>query len=128
MNLHYRTVFLVNAIFSIVFGLAFLVMPAIALNEAGFDVLIPEKFISQFFGATMLTLGLVLWFVKDVTDQGIQKGIGSAMLFGSVLGVVVSAIGLAGGMMQKNGWIVPVVYFLFAIDYTFMLFVQPRMK
>jgi hypothetical protein len=128
MNLHYRTVFLVNAIFSIVFGLAFLVMPAIALNEAGFDVLIPEKFISQFFGATMLTLGLVLWFVKDVTDQGIQKGIGSAMLFGSVLGVVVSAIGLAGGMMQKNGWIIPVVYFLFAIDYTFMLFVQPRMK
>lgn len=128
MNLHYRTVFLVNAIFSIVFGLAFLVMPAIALNEAGFDGLIPEKFISQFFGATMLTLGLVLWFVKDVTDQDIQKGIGRTMLFGSVLGVVVSVIGLAGGMMQKNGWIVPVVYFLFAIDYTFMLFVQPRMK
>jgi hypothetical protein len=121
-------VFVVHAIVAVAIGLFFMIVPAIALNQTGFDGRIPEKLLSQFFGVTMLTLGLVLWFVRDVTEPAILKGLAVALLVGSVLGMIVSAIGMFGGLMQKNGWIVILVYFLFALDYAFMLFVKPRMK
>jgi hypothetical protein len=124
----YKTVFVVHAIIAIALGLFFMIVPGIALDQTGFDGRVAEKLLSQFFGVTMLTLGLVLWFVKNVTDQAILRGLAIALLIGSVLGMIISAIGLYNGMMKNNGWIAVLVYFLFAIDYAFMLFVKPKMN
>lgn len=124
----YKTVFVVHAIIAIAIGLFFMIVPGMALNQTGFDGRIPEKLLSQFFGITMLTLGLVLWFLKNVTDQAVLRGLAIALLIGSVLGMIISAIGMYAGMMQKNGWLVVLVYFLLAIDYAYMLFVKSRVK
>jgi len=124
----YKVVFVINALVALVFGVAFLVVPTIALKQFGVDEYASTKLVLQFFGTGLLTIGLLAWFAKNVTDAGVQKGMGVAMLIGSVAGLVMSVIGVATGAVRTLGWLAIVIYAVFVLGYGFLLFLRPRMK
>jgi len=124
----YKVVFVINALVALVFGVAFLVVPTIALKQFGVDEYASTKLVLQFFGTGLLTIGLLAWFAKNVTDAGVQKGMGVAMLIGSVAGLVMSVIGVATGAVRTLGWLAIVIYAVFVLGYGFLVFLQPRMK
>lgn len=125
----YKMMFVLNVIVALVCGAAFLFVPMPMLELFGAETYVIAKLLGQFFGSAMIALGLLLWFTKDVEDANIQKGMGYAMFASSLLGLVVSIIAVAiDGVIRNYGWIVIVVYILFALGYGFLLFMQPRMK
>jgi hypothetical protein len=126
----YRLLFLVNAFVAFALGLGFLIVPALALDQFGVEQYASTKLVSQFFGTTLLALGLMLWFAKDVSDAGQQKGMSVALLLGAVAGLVVTVIGIspASGVIRSNGWIAILIYVLFALGYGFLVFLKPRMQ
>lgn len=124
----YKVIFVINALVAVVFGIAFLVVPTIALRQFGVDEYASTKLILQFFGTGLLTIGLLTWFAKDVVDANVQKGMGVAMLIGSLAGLVMSIIGVATGSVRILGWLVIVIYAVFTLAYGFLLFLRPRMK
>ena len=126
----YRLVFFANAIVAFVFGLAFLLAPALMLGYFGTETYASTLLIGRFFGTAMISLGLLLWFAKDVTDSGLQRGMGIALFISAILGLVVNVIGTspASGVIRSYGWLTITIYVLFALGYGYLVFLKPRMK
>jgi len=124
--MNYRIMFLINALVAVLFGLAFLIVPTLALKQFGVDEYAATRLVSQFFGTALLTVGLLLWFAKDITDANLLKGAGIALLVGSVTGLIITVIGTAAGILRTNWWIAALVYGLFGLVYAYMVFLKPR--
>jgi ABC-type Fe3+-siderophore transport system permease subunit len=123
----YKVLFVINAIVVLALGLALFFVPNAVLGQFRMDARIPEIFLSRVVGAALATIGLLLWFAKDA-DEAAQKNLGIAALAGTVLGVVVTVMGVASGVVRANGWIAIVVELLFGLGYAFLLFLQPRVN
>jgi hypothetical protein len=126
--MNYRTLFLINSFIAFLLGAAFMVVPSRVIDQFGVDNYVSTKMAAQFFGTAMVALGLLLWFAKDVTSEGVQKGMGVALLVGAVAGLVVTVIGTAAGTLRTNGWLAIMAYVLFGFGYAFLVFLKPRMR
>lgn len=124
--MNYRTMFFLNAFIAVLLGLGFLVVPGRILGQFGVDGYAATKLLSQFFGAAMLGLGLLLWFAKDVTEGNLQKGMGIALLVGAMAGLITTLVGTTAGILRANWWIAVVVYAILGLAYAYLVFVKPR--
>lgn len=121
-----KLLFILNAVVVLVLGLALLFAPEPTLAQFGTETRVPELHMARFLGAALATLGLLLWFAKDSSDAGVQKGMAFAMLGGTVLALLVTLLGLP--IIRNFSWVVILVEVVFALGYVFVLFLQPRMK
>jgi hypothetical protein len=126
----YKVLFVINAAVVLVLGLALVFVPANVLSQFGTETRVPELLLARFFGAALTTVGLLLWFAKDAAEEAVQKNLALALLIGTVLGLIVTVMGMAGSraVLRTNGWIAVVIEVLFALGYAFLLFLKPRMK
>jgi uncharacterized membrane protein YfcA len=124
--MNYRRLFLINAFIAVFFGLGFLVVPNMVLNQFGVDEYASTRLVSQFFGTAMLALGLLLWFAKDVVDLNLQKGMGVALLVGAAAGLIITVAGTASGILRTNWWLAVVIYVLFGLAYAYLVFMKPK--
>lgn len=124
-----KLLFIVNAAVVLVLGLALIFAPEATLTQFGTETRVPELHMARFLGAALATLGLLLWFAKDASDETVQRTMGYAMLAGTVLALFVTVLGVAAsGIIRNFGWLVIVVEVVFGLGYVFVLFLQPRMK
>ena len=124
--MNYRTMFLINSFIAVLFGLGFLIIPSLVLNQFGVDQYAATKLASQFFGTAMLALGLLLWFAKDVMDANLQKGMGLALLVSAAAGLAITIVGTVTGILRSNWWIAMLVYVLFGLAYAYLVFMKPK--
>jgi hypothetical protein len=126
----YKVLFVLNALVAIVVGLALLFVPAIGLDQFGTEKYEATIFVARLFGLAAFTIGLLLWFAKNISDANIQKQMGVVMFVSAIIGLVVTVIGVspASGVIRLNSWIPIVLFALSALGYGFMLFLKPRMK
>jgi len=126
----YKLIFTLNALVVVLLGLGLLFVPDMALDQFGTEAYDSTVLVARFLGLGALALGLVLWFAKDVADDGTQKRIGISLFTVSVIGLILSLIGISSlsGVLRTNSWM-PLVFFgLGSLAYGFMLFLRPRMK
>lgn len=126
----YKVMFVLNALIAVVVGLALLFVPAIGLDQFGTEKYESTVFITRLYGLAAFTIGLLLWFAKNIPDANIQKQLGVVMFVSSLIGLVVSIIGVspASGVIRVNSWIPIVVFAVSTLGYGFILFLKPRMK
>lgn len=124
----YRILFVLNAIVTFLFGVAFLFVSSMALKQFGVDNYASTTLMTQFFGTAMLALGIVLWFAKDIAEPSTQRGVGIALLLGALAGLVVTIIGTTAGTLRSFGWIAMLIYGLFALGYAYLIFLMPRVR
>lgn len=122
--MNYRIMFIINAIVAVLFGLGFLVVPSMVIEQFGVDDYASTRLVAQFFGTAMVALGLLLWFTKDVIEAGTQRGMAIALLIGAVAGLIVTFVGMTSRVMRSNGWLVMVIYLLFGLGYAYLLFLK----
>jgi hypothetical protein len=122
--------FILNALVLLAVGLGFLFVPDMVLAQFGTEAYASTVFVSRFFGLTLATLGLMLWFAGDVTDATIQKRMAVTIFVASVAGLILSLVGISGlsGVLRTNGWMPLVLFVLGVLGYGFLLFLKPRMK
>jgi hypothetical protein len=105
-------------------GAAFLIVPTLAIGLFGVDSYTSTRLMAQLFGTAMLALDLLLWFVKDVPNEAIQRGMAVAMLVGALAGLFVTALGAFTGTLRTNGWISIVSYVILGAGYALILFLK----
>jgi hypothetical protein len=120
--------FVLNAVVVAVVGLIFFIIPETALSLLGTS----ERYVStilavRFIGIAMITIGALLWFVKDIADAVIQKNLGFALLGNTVFALILTIIASLS-VIRSNSWIPIVVFVLFGLGYGFLLFLKPKMK
>lgn len=123
----YKLMFMVTAIVALAFGVGYFVVPVAVLNFFGTtDNYVSTQVVARFFGSALFTLGLVLWFAKDITDAAVQKNFGYALLVGNVIGLILAIYG-SMSVIRAYSWIPILVYVVLALGYAFMLFLKPKM-
>jgi len=123
----YKILLVLNAIVVLALGLVLLFAPDLVLAQFKMNARVAEVFMSRVIGAALASLGLLLWFAKDV-EVALQNKMSLAALVGAVLAMIVTVIGLIGKLFPVNGWMPLVVEVVFGLGYAFLLFLKPRMK
>jgi hypothetical protein len=127
-DMNYRNLFLLNSFIAFLLGMAFLIVPTMAIGQFGVDSYSSTRMMAQFFGTAMLALGLLLFFVRDVTSEVMQKRMGIALFVGALAGLFVTILGSVAGTMRTNGWMAILLYVVLGLGYAFLVFFKPKEK
>jgi len=123
----YRMMFTINAVVLAIFGALFMIMPKLILAQFQSDVYVSIVFVMQFLGSALLLSGVFLWILKDAIPAKMQKNVAFLLLAYSIGGFVMSILGMTSTrVFHINGWVMLVLFGLFALVYSYILFLQPK--
>ena len=115
-----------NSFLALVLGVGLLFLPATGLTFYGMTPAPDINLMAQFLGVELITVGLLCWFARKVTDPTAQKAMVQAFMIASLLGLIVSLMGTLSGEMNLFGWIGGVgVFLILALGYAYFLFMKP---
>ena len=123
----YRLMFTINVVILAIFGVLFIFMPEFVLTQFKSEIYIQTLFMARFFGSALLLGGLFLWVLKDIANVKMQKNIAYLLLAYSIGGFAMILYGMASiHVLRANGWVLLVIFGLFALVYGYILFLQPK--
>lgn len=107
----------VAAIGSLVFGLAYLLIPTIflALHEVALDP--STEWLARLFGSTLLGYATVFWFARKINSGLALKAILTGAFVAATTGLLVAIFTLPLGSGNLLVWSVLVIYFLLALGF-----------
>jgi hypothetical protein len=102
---------------AILFGVGFIAAPAEVLTQYGITADRYTVFMSRFFGAALINVGLIAWLARNIVDSLGRRSIVLAGLIGDVVGFFVALQGQMSGGVNALGWSTVLIYALFAIGF-----------
>lgn len=114
-----------NAVVALVFGVAFLLVPASVASIYGIAATPATDLVARFFGVELVAVGLLSWLARNVTDTTSQRAIILAFLIADAIGLVVSLMGTLSGVMNVVGWSAVLIYLILAAGYAYFAFAKP---
>jgi uncharacterized membrane protein len=118
----FSTFMVVYAVVSAAFGLGFVLMPGQLLPIYGVDPDSALRLIGQFFGAALLSLAILAWLVRNLSDSETRRAIVLALFVGETIGFIMALIGQLNGILNVLGWSVVVVYLVFTLGLAYFQF------
>ena len=119
------TVFTVNAIVALLFGLGFVLVPEATLapygvttDQAGIDI-------ARLFGAAVLGYAVLTWSARKSEESAARRAIVLALFLSFSIGLVVTVVNQLSGVANALGWSTVAIYLLFALGYGYFQFAQP---
>ncbi|MBW2560300.1 MAG: hypothetical protein JRE40_05515 [Deltaproteobacteria bacterium] len=116
---------IINAIVALVYGIGELLAPATMFSLYGITDSPGARLMAQFFGLTLISVGLLVWFARNVADSEARRAIILALLISDTIGVIVSVIGTVSGVMSAFGWSAVGVYLLLTLGFAYFQFMKP---
>ena len=116
----------VAAVIGAVFGVAFVVASGPLLAIYGITLDKAGTLVAQLFGAALISLALLNWLARNVTDPDARQAVVLANLAGDVVGFVVILLGQLAGIANALGWSNVAIYLLLALGFAYVQFMQPR--
>ncbi|HSA99194.1 MAG TPA: hypothetical protein VLE49_00990 [Anaerolineales bacterium] len=127
-----RNLLVVHAIVMLVLAAGLLLAPKTILGIFGLSVGTTVKFnasinlVAQLLGATLIVPGLLSWFAVGMEAEGAQRSVGMSLLVFNLVAFGVSFfVGVLPKVMTIAGWILVLVFLLFAAGFAYFLFMRP---
>ena len=98
-----KTLFMINAVIAIVYGICFVLIPTRVLLIYGLTADAGEVLMGQYFGVALIGIGLITWLIKNVTEPNATGAVILALLISDVIGFIISVIGTISGVMNSFG-------------------------
>ena len=117
-----KTLMVINAVITVVFGLAFVFMPERLLLMYGNPVDAPMLYLGQLFGATHIMIAVLMWSARNVADSEARKAIVLAVLIGYAIAFIVALIAQFNGVVNALGWLTVAIYFFFSLGFGYFHF------
>ena len=119
------TMFIIYAIISAIFGLAFVFVPEASLALYGITLSPGGIPIARLFGAALLEFALLSWFARNAGDSEARKAIILALFIGEVIGFIVVLYGQLSGVVNALGWSTVAIYLLLALGFGYFQLIKP---
>ena len=127
-----RNLLIVHAIVMLVLAAGLLLAPGTILSLFGLSVGTTVKFnasinlMAQLLGATLIVPGLLSWFAVGMEEDGARRSVAMSLLVFNAVGFGVSFfVGILPKVMSIAGWILVVLFLLFAAGLAYFLFMRP---
>ena len=114
------TLFIINTIVAILFGLGFVLLPATVLSWYGVTLNDAGLYIARLFGGSLLGFGIISWLVRDSAGSAATtqlRAILLAFFISDVLGFVLSLIYQLQGVANALGWSTVVISLLLGLAF-----------
>ena len=112
----------IYAVLSVAFGLGFVLAPGQILPLYGVAPDAALRLIGQLFGAVLISLALLTWLARNISDTEARRAIVFALLVGEALGFILALIGQLNGVLNALGWLVVAVYLFLALGLAYFQF------
>jgi len=116
----------IAAAIAAVFGVAFVVASGPLLAIYGITLDKAGTLVAQLFGALLISLAVLNWFARNVTDPAARRAVVLGNLSGDVVGFVVILLGQLAGIPNALGWSNVAIYLLLALGFAYVQFMEPR--
>ena len=120
-----KTLFMINAVIAIVYGICFVLIPTRVLLIYGLTADAGEVLMGQYFGVALIGIGLITWLIKNVTEPNAIGAVILALLISDVIGLIISVIGTISGVMNTFGWSAVIIYLFLTIGFAYFQFKKP---
>ncbi len=119
-----KTLMVISAVITAVFGLAFVIIPERFLLLYGTPDPAPLKYLGQLFGAALIAFAVLAWSARNSPDNEARKAIVLSLFIGDAIGFVAALIGQLGGAVNELGWSTVAIYFILAIGFGYFHFTK----
>lgn len=124
MNL--KTLFVITAIVSLVFGILFIVIPDQLYSWYGIGSNTALNYIGGLFGAALLAVGLTSWLARNASESDARKAIVLAFFIGDGIGFIIALVAQLNNVVNSLGWLTVALYFLISIGFAYFSFLKPK--
>lgn len=114
-----------KAAVSLLFGLAFVVAPKECMSLMAVDLDPNGALLARMVGACLAGIGLVCWLSRQAEAKS-RAGVALALCLADALGFVIVLVGQLGGLMNGLGWIIVVLWGVFALGLGYFRFLKPE--
>ena len=107
----------VTGVIGVLFGLGFLLAPALVLAQYRIQTDPAGLFVAQLFGAALLQLGLVFFLARRIDDPSTMRGIALGACIGELAGLWIALRIQLTGLTNAMGWSTVAIYGLLALGF-----------
>jgi len=122
----YNKFMFIYAILTGIFGFGFVFVPGQILLIYGVEPNLYLRFISQLFGAVLVSLALLAWLTRNLNNNDARRAIVLALFIGESLGLILAFIGQINGILNELGWFIVMVYLLMTLGLAYFQFSKPN--
>ena len=124
MNL--KTLFVVTAVVTFVFGVLFIIIPTQFYSWYGIDSNMALNYIGRLFGAVLIAVGLISWLSRNAADSDARKAIILSFFIADGIGFIIALIAQLNNVVNSLGWLTVVIYFLISLGFGYFQFSKPK--
>jgi hypothetical protein len=117
----YRTLMILAAADALAFGLGSLLLPGVVLSILGGETDDLGRALLRELGAILLALGIITWFLRNLDDGPLRRGVTNGAAVGIALTAVIVGIVTASGMFNVLGWGIVAIHVLLALGMAWVL-------
>jgi hypothetical protein len=110
----YRTLMTLAAADAVAFGLVSLLLPDAVLSILGGQTDDLGRALLRELGAILLALGIITWFLRDLGEGPLRRGVISGAITGIALTAVIVGFVTASGMFNVLGWAIVAIHVILA--------------
>ena len=107
----------VNAVVSMAFGLAFVLVPGDVLAFYGVMLTPGTAVVARLFGSALMGYGVLGWLARTAAQSEALRAIVTGYFVGSTVGCVVALHGVLSGASNALGWSTLAIYVFFAVGF-----------
>jgi hypothetical protein len=119
-----RNLFLVHSIFAFALALGLLLGAETILRLYRLSTGNTEKLMAQFFGGSLVAIGVIAWFARETTDLKARDGMAISLFLSAVISFVIALLATLGKVLRDGGWPTVIVFLAFALSYAYLQFIK----
>jgi uncharacterized membrane protein len=121
-----KTFLTISSIFTILYGLSFLLVPGQSIAMYGTDPEPRLTLICRFLGSALLAFGIVQWFNKEFRDWDAIRAVLIAIAVLNALNLLVNLWGTMQGLFNAMAWSTTIVSAIFLAGALYCLSAEAR--
>lgn len=124
----YRTLMMLAAADALAFGIGSLLLPDVVLSILGGTTDDLGRALLRELGAILVSLGLITWFLRDLDEGPLRRGVTGGALVGIALTAVIVGLVTASGMFNVLGWVIVAIHVVLAAGLAWVLVRSPAIR
>jgi hypothetical protein len=121
----FESLMVIKAVVSVALGIAMLVFPVALFSFFGVDLEPGGVFPAREYASALIGIFLLTWFARKTTEPLARTAIILALFIYDGLGLVVTIIARAEGVLNSLGWLIAVIYLFFTLGFGYFLMIKP---
>ena len=118
---------LVYLIVEAIFGIGFLLAPALIMGPMGVTLDETSTTFARLFGTLIISIPVLLFFVRKSASTEFRRGVVYCIFTYLLLSTILLLITQLKGLMNSMGWSIVILHFVFMLWFSYYLMNQGKM-